>query len=183
MHISTVPFEWHPVKIKNSPITSAQSTRKVGTMSNDCTTSQADTPCATCGVAYRRTRRYGTDLSCLARCTFSARNGVADFIDCRSATQKRRALVVCQHTEWTCTSRKRVSSETASTHHQPAKHCRSLPTSSERMRPNLAATSKRKRNVVVSEAALRLSHGVCKEISGQTNAAFKHNTSTVSALR
>ena len=117
MHISTVPSEWHPVKIKNSPITSTQSPRKVGIMPNDCTTSQADTACATCGMAYRRTRRYGTDLSCLAWCTFSARNGVANFIDRRSATQKRRALVVCQHTEWTCTSRKRVFLKTASTHH------------------------------------------------------------------
>ncbi len=152
-------------------------------MPNDCTTSQADAACATCGVAYRRTRRYGTDLSCLARCTFSARNGVADFIDCRSATQKRRALVVCHHTERTCTSLKPVSSKTASTHHQSAWHCRSLLTSSERMRPDLAATSKRKRNVVVTETALRLSHGVCKEISGQTNAAFTHNTSPVTALR
>ena len=51
------------------------------------------------------------------------------------------------------------------------------------MRPDLAATSKRKRNVVVSEAALRLSHGACKEISGQTNAAITYNTGPVSALR
>ena len=169
--------------IRNCAVTSTQSTRKVGIMPNDCTPSQADTACATCGVAYRRTRRYGTDLSCLARCSFSARNGVADLIDCRSATQKRRALVVCHYTEWTCTSRKRVFSQTASTHHQTAKQCRSLPTSCEGMRPDLAATSKRKRNVVVSEAALRLSHGVCKEISGQTNAAITYNTGPVSALR
>ena len=73
--------------------------------------------------------------------------------------------------------------KTAPTHYQPAKHCRSLPTSSERMRPNLAATCKRKRNVVVAKAALRLSHGACKEISGQTNAAFTYNTSHMSALR
>lgn len=76
-----------------------------------------------------------------------------------------------------------VCSKTASTHYQSAKHCRSLPTSSERMRPDLAATSKRKRNVVVAKAALRLSHGACKEINGQTNAAFTLTTSHMSALR
>jgi len=103
--VHTLYFEWHRVEIKNSSITSTQGTTKVGIMSNDCTTSQADTARATCGVAYRRTRRYGTDLSGLARCTFSARNGVADLIDCRSATQKRCVLVVCQHTEGTCRSR------------------------------------------------------------------------------
>ncbi len=50
------------------------------------------------------------------------------------------------------------------------------------MRPDLAATSERKRNVVVYEAALRLSHGACKEFSGQAIAAFTHSTSPVSTL-
>ncbi len=65
-----------------------------------------------------------------------------------------------------------VSSDTAPAQHQSAEHCRSAPTSSERMRADLAATSKWERNIVVSETALSLSHAACKKIRGQKGAAL-----------